>query len=81
MNNSCCRLTPEQSARLDVIQGYIGKLLGEQKSPAQIAKEEGISEEEVRKAFSEILSITGNELAMQQINDAIAEFDAKKRGA
>lgn len=78
MTNTCCRLTPKQNARLEVIQKYVSKLLGENKSPAQIAKEEGVSEEEVRKGLSEILSITGNKIAMNEINNAIAKFDAEK---
>lgn len=74
---TCCFLNPEQRARLEVIEVYVRKLLGEEKSPAQIAKEEGVSEEEVRKAFSEIFEITGNKLAVEQINKAIEKFDTE----
>lgn len=78
MISTCCRLTPEQNRRLTQITVYIEKLLKENKSPKEIAMEEGISEDEVRKAFSEILELTGNKVAMNQINEAIAKFDARE---
>lgn len=79
MDIACCRLTPEQNLRLNQITVYIKKLLEEEKSPKEIAMEEGISEEEVRAAFSEILDLTGNKMAANQINSVIAEFDAREK--
>lgn len=78
MVNTCCRLTPEQNKRLDQITVYIRMLLQDQKSPKEIAKETGVSEDEVRKAFSEILGLTGNVVAAQQIEEAVAKMDARE---
>lgn len=78
MKSACCRLTPAQNRRLNQITVYIQKLLKDEKSPKEIAMEEGVSEDEVRKAFSEILELTGNKIAMDQVNEAIARFDAKE---
>ena len=59
--------------------GYARKVLEEHKSPKEIAIEEGITEEEVRKAlFEEALGLTGNNEAIDTIKSAIAELEQKE---
>lgn len=75
----CCRLSLEENKRLEVITRYARKVLEERKSPKEIAIEEGITEEEVRKAlFDEALELTGNNEAIATINSAIAELEQQK---
>ena len=75
----CCRLTIEENKRLEVITRYARKVLEEHKSPKEIAIEEGITEEEVRKAlFEEALELTGNNEAIDTIKSAIAELEQKE---